>query len=167
MTRDSLVEHARSLLEGNAYLTLGTVGADGCPWTTPVYFAADGLVDFYWMSSIGSLHSRHLADNAAVSLVVFDSTVAPYHGRALYAAASAQQVEGAELRRGLEVYPGPATRGGSLATEEDVTDPSPWRLYRARATHVWVLCPREPRQPCPLHGRADDHRARVHPDPED
>jgi nitroimidazol reductase NimA-like FMN-containing flavoprotein (pyridoxamine 5'-phosphate oxidase superfamily) len=79
---DSLVEHARSLLEGNAYLTLGTVGADGRPWTTPVYFAADGLVDFYWMSSTESRHSLHLADNAAVSLVVFDSTVAPYHGRA-------------------------------------------------------------------------------------
>jgi hypothetical protein len=162
-TGDTLVEHARSLLEGNAYLTLGTVGAEGRPWTTPVYFAADGLTDFYWMSSTASLHSRHLADNPAASLVVFDSTVAPYHGRALYAAASAQLVEGDQLRRGLEVYPGPAARGGSLVTEEDVTDPSHWRLYRARATDVWVLCPREPRQPCPLHGRAEDHRARVHP----
>jgi hypothetical protein len=163
---DTLVEHALSLLEGNAYLTLGTVGADGRPWTTPVYFAADGLTDYYWMSSTESRHSLHLADNAAVSLVVFDSTVAPYHGRALYAAASAQQVEGADLPRGLEVYPGPTSRGGSPVTVVDVSDPSPWRLYRARATDVWVLCPRKPRRPCPLHGRADDHRARVHPDPE-
>jgi hypothetical protein len=161
-----LVSHARSLLETNAYVTLGTVGPDGRPWTTPVYFMADGLTDFYWMSSTASLHSVHLAAQPAVSLVVFDSTVAPYHGRALYAAASASQVEDGEISRGLEVYPGPIARGGSEVTVEDVTDPSPWRLYRARASEVWVLCPREPRQPCPLHGRADDHRARVHPVPE-
>src|SRR4051794_37568928 len=120
------------MLETNAYLTLGTVGPDGRPWTTPVYFIADGLIDFYWMSSTASLHSVHLAANPAVSLVVFDSTVAPYHGRALYAAASASQVSGAGLTRALEVYPGPVARGGSAVTVADVSDPSPWRLYRAR-----------------------------------
>ncbi len=74
---DELTEHARSLLDGNAYLTLGTVDADGHPWTTPAYFAADGLADFYWVSSPQARHSRSLAAQPSVSLVVFDSTVAP------------------------------------------------------------------------------------------
>lgn len=158
-----LPDHARSLLERNAYLTLGTVGDDGRPWTSPVYFAADGLADFYWMSSLTSRHSLNVDAHPDVSLVVFDSTVPPYHGRALYAVAVASVVDEAGLERGLSVYPGPPARGGSTVAVEDVTGSSPWRLYRARATDVWVLCPREPRQACPLHGRADDHRARVHP----
>lgn len=167
MTDDSLHaplrDHATALLERTAYLTLGTVGADGQPWTSPVYFAADGLTDFYWVSSQGSLHSVNVEAHPRVSLVVFDSTVPAYHGRALYAVASAAVVDETELDRGLGVYPGPESRGGSRLAVEDVTGGSAWRLYRARASQVWVLCPREPRQPCPRHGRNDDHRELVHP----
>ena len=164
MTADApLLEHAHGLLEANDYLTLGTVNADGTPWTTPFYFAADGLTDVYWVSSRTSLHSVNVEARPEVSLVVFDSTVPAYHGRALYAVGSASVVEDAEVERGLSVYPGPESRGGSPLTADEVTGDSPWRLYRAQATQVWVLCPREPRQPCPRHGRSDDHRELVHP----
>ena len=160
---DDLRAHAADLLTRIRYVTLGTVTPEGRPWTSPVYFAADGLTDFYWVSSPESRHSVNLAHDDAVSLVVFDSTVAPYTGRALYAQGAATRLEGADLEHGLTVYPGDFSRGGSSMTLDDVTGDSPWRLYRARATDAWVLCPREPRQPCPLHGRSDDHRARVAP----
>lgn len=163
MMRDDLLEHAQSLLVANAYLTLGTVGPDGRPWTTPVYFAASTTWDFYWMSSRESRHSRHLDTNPRVSLVVFDSTVQPYHGRALYAAATAQEVPEHDLDRSCQVYPGPPSRGASTITPEQVSGSSSLRLYRARASDAWVLCPRPPRQACRLHGRNDDHRARIHP----
>jgi hypothetical protein len=160
MTAD-LVEHARSLIAGNRYLTLGTVDGGGRPWTTPVYFSAAGLRQFYWMSSIDSEHSVHLAARPDVSFVVFDSTVPPYHGRALYGVGEATELSGADLDAGLAAYPGDEARGGSGVTLADLTPPSPWRLYRATATDLWVLCPRDPRQPCPLHGIDVDHRARV------
>lgn len=159
---DALTAHARDLVEANRYLTLGTVDADGRPWTSPVYFsAADDLRRYYWMSSPASQHSLNLAVRPTVSLVVFDSTVAPYHGRCLYAAGTATVLEGADVAPALASYPGPAERGGSTVAVEDVTGDAPWRLYRAEASALWVLCPREPRQPCPRHGRADDHRARI------
>lgn len=161
MERDDLASHAQDLLEANAYLTLGTVDRRGRPWTTPVYFAAENLRDFYWTSGIDARHSRNLAEHPDVSLVVFDSTVAPYHGRALYAAAVARQVPPDDLEHPLHVYPGPPSRGGRRLTAEDVTDPTPWRLYHARASDLWVLCPRPPRRPCALHGRTDDHRQRI------
>jgi hypothetical protein len=44
-----------------------------------------------------------------VSIVVFDSSVRPYHGRALYAVGEACEPRGDDLERGLRVYPGPAT----------------------------------------------------------
>lgn len=161
MPDDELTDHARSLLAHNAYLTLATVDADGRPWPTPVYFAADGLTDFYWVSSPEARHSRNLAAQPAVSLVVFDSTVRPYHGRALYADAVARELGPDELDPGLRAYPGPVERGGAALTAADVTGTARWRLYRARATQVWALCPRAPRQPCPRHGRTDDHRVQV------
>ena len=157
--QESLAAHARELLGGNRYLTLGTVGRDGRPWTSPVYFAWSDAWEFYWMSTVDALHSRNLAERSAVSISVFDSTVPAYHGRAVYAVGDAR--EAPSLERALEVYPGPLDRGGAVVDREDVTGSSPWRVYRMVASELWVVCPREPRQSCPLHGIAQDHRARV------
>jgi hypothetical protein len=159
MTTD-LLAHARELLAANHYLTLGTADADGRPWTSPVYFAAEGEREFYWSSTADARHSRNLVRRPEVSLVVFDSTVPAYHGRALYAEATAVELQGDDLDRGLEVYPGP-DRNATTLSRSDVTGDAPWRLYRATASELWVLCPREPRRPCELHGRHVDHRARI------
>ena len=156
-----LSAHARELLDTNAYQTPGPVDDTGHPWVSPVYMAASGLREFYWMSTTDARHSLNLAVRPAVSLVVFDSTVRPYHGRALYAVGEAREVTEGELEQALAVYPGPAGRGGQPMTRADFTGESPYRLYRATASEVWVLCPREPRMPCALHGLAKAHRARV------
>jgi nitroimidazol reductase NimA-like FMN-containing flavoprotein (pyridoxamine 5'-phosphate oxidase superfamily) len=161
VTTNDLTAHAMQLLDANAYLTLGTADAAGRPWVSPVYMAAEGLQRFYWVSAIDARHSLNLAERPAVSLVVFDSTVPPYHGRAVYAEGEARAVVGDELDHALAMYPGPASRGATPVTRDDVTGASPYRLYMATATQVWVLCPREPRMPCALHGLAKDHRTRV------
>jgi pyridoxine/pyridoxamine 5'-phosphate oxidase len=161
MTEVDLVGHARDVVARNRYLTLGTVDGQGRPWTAPVYFAPAGDRDVLWVSEVGAEHSRNLAERPAVSWVIFDSTVAPYHGRAVYGVGEARELAGAELDRGLRGYPRPDADGAVALTREDVTAPADYRLYRATARELWVLCPREPRHPCPLHGLAKDHRARV------
>jgi len=158
---DTLAAHARIINETNRYLTLGTADADGRPWTSPVSFAPGGDREFYWLSAMDAQHSLNLAARPRVSLVVFDSTVPPYHGRAVYAVGQAAELSGTDLDRALEFYPGPPSRGGAQVARDDVTGPAPYRIYRATASELWVLCPREPRQPCPLHGLAKDHRALV------
>jgi len=80
MTHDELMAHARVIIEANLYLTLGTADSDGRPWTSPVYFAPAADREFYWVSDTDARHSRHLAERPQVSMVIFDSTVAPYHG---------------------------------------------------------------------------------------
>jgi nitroimidazol reductase NimA-like FMN-containing flavoprotein (pyridoxamine 5'-phosphate oxidase superfamily) len=164
MTHSELAAHARAILDANRYLTLGTADPDGRPWTSPVYFAAGGEWEFYWVSETDARHSRNLAGRPEVSIVVFDSTVAPFHGRAVYAIAEARELSGDDLDHALEVYPGPSHRGARPVTRDEVSGASEYRLYRATASSVWVLCPRPPRQPCPLHGLAKDHRTRVAPD---
>jgi len=161
MTQDSLSAHAQTIIDTNRYLILATADPDGAPWASPVYFAADGLREFYWLSAMDARHTRNLIEQPRVSLVVFDSTVRPYHGRAVYASGAAREVPDADLDRALEIYPGSSDGSIRQFTREEVADPEPYRLYRATASDLWVLCPREPRQPCPLHGLATDHRARV------
>jgi len=161
MADDGLAAHAREVVDATRYLTLGTVDDDGNPWTAPVYFAPADERTFLWVSEAGALHSRYLAARPRVSVVVFDSTVAPYHGRAVYAVGDARELSGDDLDRALRHYPRPAADGSTSVTREDVTGDAPYRLYGFTASDLWVLCPREPRQPCPLHGIAADHRAHV------
>lgn len=165
MTQQDLGAQALALLAANKYLTLGTVDSYGQPWTTPLYFASAGLRQYYWISETGAWHSRNLAERAQVSLVVFDSTVAPYRGRALYAAGTARELSGDDLDAGLAVYPGPDSRGATVVTRDDLRGSSPYRLYQATAFDVWILCPRKPRQPCALHALATDHRVSVEWEP--
>lgn len=161
MTHDDLAAHARAIIDANLYLILGTADPGGRPWTSPVCFAPGGNREFYWLSATDARHSRNLAERPQVSFVIFDSTVAPYHGRAVYAAGEAHELSGSDLDRALAAFPRPDRRDLPPVTLQDVTAPAPYRLYQATASDMWVLCPREPRQPCPLHGLAKDHRARV------
>jgi hypothetical protein len=158
---ETLAAHARELLDANRYLTLGTVSRGGRPWVSPVYFSWRSGWEFLWVSAADAEHSRNLAARPDVSFTVFDSTVPAYHGRAVYAVGEAREVPSDALDDALPDYPGPPARGGSRIPREDLTGESPWRLYQAAASELWVLCPREPRQGCALHDIERDHRARV------
>jgi hypothetical protein len=163
MTDIDLDAHARALMDANLYVVLGTADADGIPWTSPVYFATADYTEVFWVSSPDTQHSRNLAARPQLSMVIFDSTVPTYHGRAVYLSGTATELTGRDLDRGIEIFPGDPSRGGTTVSLEDVTAPAAWRLYRATISEAFVLCPREPRQPCPLHGVAADHRAPVMP----
>ena len=126
-----------------------------------MYFTPAGERTFHWLSATDARHSRHLAERPHVSIVVFDSTVPPYHGSAVYAVGEARVLSGSDLDRALTTYPRPGGVGVTRFALEDVTPPAPHRLNEARATDVWVLCPRQPRQARSLHGLATDHRTRV------
>lgn len=157
-----LADLARSIVDANLYMTLGTADRDGRPWVSPVYFASADYIDFYWISDPASTHSRNLADRAHASIVIFDSQVPPGSGEAVYMSAEAVEVSGLDLDRGLAIYPGAHERGARRVTRDQVLPPSPYRLYRATVSEHSVLCPRDVGQPCPLHGIAVDHRAPVH-----
>jgi hypothetical protein len=159
---ERLAAHARELIDGNRYMTLGTADADGNPSVAPVFYATADYASFYWMSPADSVHSRNLAVRPQLGIVIFDSTVPAYTGRAVYLTATAQELAGSDLDLGLQIYPGPATRGGGDAVpHEEVLPPEPYRLYRAVASACSVLCPRDAMQPCLLHGITADHRADV------
>ena len=131
-------EHAREILAANDYMTLATADEHGTPWASPVYFAAnDDATELYWVSYPDARHSRNLAQRPQTGIVVFDSTVAPSTGQAVYMEAVAHQVPDGELESVLAIYPGDPEV--TQFTRADVTAPARLRLYRARVSAHYVL----------------------------
>jgi nitroimidazol reductase NimA-like FMN-containing flavoprotein (pyridoxamine 5'-phosphate oxidase superfamily) len=136
MTQEILDRRAAAVVEANKYLVLGTVGADGLPWVTPVYFTPEGHDAFYWVSSPDALHSRNVAERPDVSIAIFDSSVPIGGASAVYFRARATQVPDDELERCVALYAAryPELRAYSVDELHDDI-----RLYRARPTEHWIL----------------------------
>jgi len=133
---------ARGIIDENRYMALGTADEAGRPWVTPVYFAPDGYGTFYWLSSPERRHSRNVAVRPEVSIVVFNSQVPIGQGQAVYMAATAAELAGDELERGIELFSRVSQAHGARAwTPEEARSPSALRLYRAIVTEHWVLDP--------------------------
>jgi uncharacterized protein YhbP (UPF0306 family) len=139
---EDLAATARSIIKSNLYMVLGTADESGQPWVSPVYYAAEGYADFYWVSSPDARHSRNLAARPHIRIVVFDSQVPIDTGQGVYMAAVAEELTGAEVDRSIGIFSRSSLgHGGSEWKLEDVEAPSPYRLYRATATEHSVLDP--------------------------
>lgn len=144
---------ATAIIDSNRYMVLGTADADGRPWVSPVFYAAKDYTDFYWISSPEAAHSRNIAARPQISIVIFDSTVPPGTGQAVYMSATVELLEGDEVAHGLEIYPGPPERGARRVTVEELRPPGLYRLFRARAAQHWILHPdARPDQRTPVTG---------------
>lgn len=155
-------DEARRVVAANAYMTLATADADadGRPWATPVWFApvwfaaldsadidsadigcADFVqADFVWVSRPGTRHSINIAGRSAVGIVVFDSTVAVGGAAAVYVEAEAAEVRHDDRAAALAAVNGRAREHGIGSwSERDVSGAAQFRIYRARASRVYVL----------------------------
>jgi nitroimidazol reductase NimA-like FMN-containing flavoprotein (pyridoxamine 5'-phosphate oxidase superfamily) len=125
----------REIVDANRFMTLATADAQGIPWASPVWFAHRDYREFFWVSRPDARHSLNLAERPELAIVIFDSTVAPYEGEAVYMTATAEMTED-----GLEVF---NERGLAQGLREwtlaDVTPPARFRLYRATAREQWTL----------------------------
>jgi nitroimidazol reductase NimA-like FMN-containing flavoprotein (pyridoxamine 5'-phosphate oxidase superfamily) len=131
---------ARTLVEENSYLTLATSDAVGVPWASPVWFAVRDLQTFVWASSPTARHSRNIAENRRVSLVIFDSSKPPGEGSALYLEADAELVGDADFEEARGVYNTRSVERGLQAWRpERLRDPAKHRLYRATVREAFVL----------------------------
>ena len=149
MTTDDerdLIGQAREIIDANSYMVLATADGDGRPWATPVWFAADGLAQFFWVSRTTRRHSDNIEERPEVALAIFDSTTPVGEAEAVYVQAVAGRVDDADLAAALAVFGEKSLARGLRAWESaDVTGEAPHRLYVARATEVFVLDPNEQR----------------------
>ena len=52
---------AKSIIDSNLYLVLGTADETRLPWVSPVYYSSVRYTEFYWISSPEARHSHNLA----------------------------------------------------------------------------------------------------------
>lgn len=151
-----LAAMARDVIDSNRYLVLGTVGTDGGPRVSPVYYGVDEYRDFYWVSSPGALHSVNVEERPAVNAVVFDSSVQVGHGRAVYLTGKARRVRDGELAARCEVAFRPDL-GGRAFRPDELSGAADLRLYLL-PVDVWEvhLPGRDPRNEAGI-----DRRVRV------
>jgi pyridoxamine 5'-phosphate oxidase-like protein len=57
---------ARTIIDGNRYMTLGTADESGVPWVSPVWYAPAGYRELIWVSSPEARHSRNVATRPQV-----------------------------------------------------------------------------------------------------
>src|SRR5215216_7490158 len=95
---------ARTIIDSNMYMVLGTADESGQPWVSPVYYASAVYAEIYWVSSPEARHSRNIEVRPQVSIVVFDSQAPIGKGQGVYMSAVAKQLTDVELERGIEIY---------------------------------------------------------------
>jgi hypothetical protein len=131
---------AREIIDAALYMVLGTADETGAPWATPVYFAVSGYREFFWVSSPDATHSRNIAGRREVSIVVFNSEVPIGAGQGVYMSAAAEEVKGADVEGGIEVFSRRSLlHGGKPWTVDDVTGAALIRLYHAVASEHSLL----------------------------
>lgn len=146
------------LLAGNRYLVLGTADADGRPWVTPVFFAAAGEHEVFWVSSADSRHSRNISARPAVAITIFDSHAPVGGAEAIYLEATAGPVSGEAVTEGVDLLNTRLPAGHRLRPE-DIEPAGPMRVYRATITRHFVLI----RGGDPRFGNVVDGRLAVTP----
>jgi len=131
---------ATAIIDANAYMTLATADADGTPWASPVWFAADRYRQLLWVSRPAARHSRNVAARPDVGIVIFDSTVPEGQAQAVYLDARAEPAAEADLPRLMAVYSERSVaRFDTPWPVAKVTGEAPLRLYVATVREVFVL----------------------------
>jgi uncharacterized protein YhbP (UPF0306 family) len=131
---------ARTIIDDNLYMVLGTADAAGLPWVSPVYYAPAGYREFLWLSSPDARHSQNIRTRPEVGIVIFDSTVPIDTGQGVYMSAVARELDGAEAADRIELFSRRSLgHGGQQFTSYDVRAPSRLRLYVATARDHYVL----------------------------
>src|SRR5712664_4042236 len=86
---NSNVQKARRIIAKILYITIASTSKDGTPWNSPVYSAFDENYNFYWASDQNGQHSKNIAENNKVFIVIYDSTVPEGMGEGVYMQAKA------------------------------------------------------------------------------
>jgi nitroimidazol reductase NimA-like FMN-containing flavoprotein (pyridoxamine 5'-phosphate oxidase superfamily) len=139
---------ARSIIDANLYMVLGTADQTGRPWVSPVYYAPADYREFFWVSDPEATHSRNLKVRHDVSIVIFDSSVPIGTGQGVYMSAVANELTDDDREEGIEVFSRRSlAHGGHEWTLESVQSPARLRLYRATAVDLYILGAHDRRVP--------------------
>ena len=139
---------ARSIVDANRFMVLGTADASGRPWVSPVWYALLSYREYVWVSRPGTRHSRNLAERPQVGIAIYDSH-RPGSWTAFYMAAVAEELE--DVEDALEAFNRRSEAQGLRAwSRAEVVASGEFRLYCATAGAQFVLDDHDARLPVEL-----------------
>lgn len=137
MDDNRFTDRARRIIEKILYITIATSTKDGKPWNSPVYSAFDEDYNFFWASDKNGQHSKNIAENEDIFIVVYDSTVPEGTGEGVYIKAKAYALEDEkEIQHALECLD--ARVGKKPHDPKGFLGDMPRRAYKAVPEKFWV-----------------------------
>src|SRR3989344_2973195 len=130
-----LVQIVKDIIKSNKYLTLGT--ADDKPWVAPLYYAVDNDNNFYFISQLDSLHTKHVLKNPTVAFAIFDSHQPEGTGIGVQGSGSVVMLKDNEIKEAFTWYKTTFIE----MKPEFFTGDAPYRFFRLVPDHFWVVDP--------------------------
>ncbi|OGY58719.1 MAG: hypothetical protein A3C03_01760 [Candidatus Colwellbacteria bacterium RIFCSPHIGHO2_02_FULL_45_17] len=134
--KEYYISRVAEVLKKIFYASVATVTPEGKAWNSPVYFSFDEDLNFYWSSSPSSQHSKNIAKNSNVFLVVYDSNARSGEGEGVYIEAVADEVGADEFEHVIEVFG--KRNGKSVKNISIYGEDGPQRLYRAVPRKMFI-----------------------------
>jgi len=142
---------ARSVIDANQFMALGTADRDGTPWVSPVWYAPIAYTEFVWVSRPGTRHSQNIAQRREVAMTIFDSHTSGTWTAVYMAAVAAEVDDAADVDDALRSFNRASeSRGLRAWARAEVVKPGEFRLYRATVTEQYVLGEHDARIPVEL-----------------
>jgi nitroimidazol reductase NimA-like FMN-containing flavoprotein (pyridoxamine 5'-phosphate oxidase superfamily) len=130
-------QRAKEIIEQVVYITIATTSADGQAWNTPVFSAYDDSYNFYWGSHVDSQHSKNIAKNSKVFLVIYDSTIPAGEGEGVYVKAIASELtDPDEITKAHQLLQ--SRRPVPYWTLDQMQPDSPVRVFKAVPVKTWM-----------------------------
>lgn len=134
---DKNVSLVKKIVSDIIYLNLATCDGDGNPWNSPLFYAFDKKLNFYWSSHPTSQHSKNIEASGKAFIVIYNSKADEGEGDGVYIKAKAQVLnEKDEVKSGLDLLG--ERRGKPFTTIDKFIEGGPQRIYKAVPLQVWV-----------------------------
>lgn len=137
MEQKQLNKIARDIVKSNIYLTLATVGEKNTPWAAPLFYAVDDKYNFYFISQMDSLHTRHVLKDPKVAFAIFDSHQPEGTGNGVQGSGEAYLLKESEIPEAMKWY---ETTFVEMKLES-FTGSASYRFFKLIPEHFYVLDP--------------------------
>lgn len=136
----NLNKRAREIIKEIIYITIATSSKDGQPWNSPVYSAYDEDYNFYWGSWKKNQHSKNIAENNRIFIVIYDSKAKEGTGKGVYIHAKAYMLTNEdEVARAISLLDGRVGKVKDPTTRiKQFMGNKPRRIYKAIPEKFWI-----------------------------
>jgi general stress protein 26 len=131
------INRAKQLLKEIHHVPVATVNKDGSPHDSPVFMVFDDKLSAFWASNPETQHSKNIARDDRVFLVVFDSREG--HG-GLFIKARAKVLESkTETEHGYQKLKELKQQlHGNMGGLDKYTAAAAQRIYQAEPEQIWI-----------------------------